>query len=1166
MNSTDGYTSAIIADKYQYAVELFNKGSLTETESILLTLHEENSKDYDVLNFLGIVKLNKKKYEDAAECFKQVVALCTYHKMAFYNLGLCYQNLEDYNNALYNYQKTIELDPAHFDAINNMGVIYLVQKDYDNAVSCFNFCLSIRPDDSSAYNNLGNTYFRLEKFAEAEEYYNKAISFEPGNPLYYFNLGSAYQKNNEDEKAIEYYKKALKVDAEYDDAYNSLALVYIKNSRFKDAEECFAKINQNKFSKASLYTNRAVSKMTQGLLQEALELLDEALTFEPEYPEIHYNKSHILLLLGDYANGLKEYEWRIKRNDFQGKKITKPLPHNTDINGLRIVIKAEQGLGDSIQFARYIKNLKEKGACTIFECDIRLHPLFTGLDYIDRFLPFENEMQESEFDYEIYLLSLPEYFNTGLETIPAEESYLKADEKFIKKWKKITGVSEKLKAGIVWAGNPKHTGDKKRSCSVKDFIPLFEIDGVDYFVLQKGEALAQAKDVFYPLIITDSYNNGFQDLAAAIHCLDLVITVDTSIAHLAGALGKETWLLLPYMPDWRWIINRNDTPWYPTMKLFRQVKPDDWAPVFANAAQQLKSKLAGDDMNYNLFKRPYENIDKYFDIIESHVYPEIPSGLHTDITNQVIKRLVTRFAFPKEIKILDIGCGQGPALEAFASYGYNPTGITLGDEDVIACRQKGFDVLKMDQTFLEFDNDEFDMLWARHVLEHSVMPLFTLMEYHRVMKPGGIIYIEVPAAETCCHHEDNPNHYSVLSAGMWKALFKKAGFLLLDEFTIPLQLAIGNDEYLCFICRCEKAAAAAASKESMPLYLGLSGGENFGWGICSKYIKEELSKKISFSNIDEQAKLLPGSRIKGKVFHAITNVSLESLRKVYGDVNIGYTFFENELNEESRKNSTKYDLILAGSTWCKEKLKEQGINSDVLLQGIDPEIFYPGEVVKNKNLFTVFSGGKFEYRKGQDLILKTFKIIQEKYKDIILINAWYNYWPEIMQTMYLTKHINFEMKGTSWEEFMNNLYRINDLDASRIVTLPLVPNSKLRELYLKTDIGLFPNRCEGGTNLVLMEYMACGRPVIASYNSGHTDIITERNSLKLNSKKEVKLYGAENRLEADWSEPEVDEIVAQIEFAYHNRDMVNTLGRTAADDLSKLTWAKTAENLLKYLE
>jgi glycosyltransferase involved in cell wall biosynthesis len=286
-----------------------------------------------------------------------------------------------------------------------------------------------------------------------------------------------------------------------------------------------------------------------------------------------------------------------------------------------------------------------------------------------------------------------------------------------------------------------------------------------------------------------------------------------------------------------------------------------------------------------------------------------------------------------------------------------------------------------------------------------------------------------------------------------------------------------------------------------------------------------------------------------------------------GTENYGYTFFENELTTHSVENAQKYDLVLAGSTWCRDRMQEKGIhNCDVLVQGIDPNIFYPITEDKRSNHFVIFSGGKFELRKGQDLILRAVKILQEKYPDIILVNCWYNKWPASMQLMGYSKHIQFEYQQGPWQELMDHTYVINGLDPGRIRTLDLVANEIQREIFQQTDIGVFPNRCEGGTNLVLMEYMACAKPVIASNTSGHRDIVTDENALLLNELRDISIAGPDNELIARWQEPSVAELVAQIEYAYHHREEIKKIGARAGQDLQKFTWEHSAQQLLDLLK
>ncbi len=352
------------------------------------------------------------------------------------------------------------------------------------------------------------------------------------------------------------------------------------------------------------------------------------------------------------------------------------------------------------------------------------------------------------------------------------------------------------------------------------------------------------------------------------------------------------------------------------------------------------------------------------------------------------------------------------------------------------------------------------------------------------------------------------------------------------------------------------------------MYLGLKAGKNYGWGVCSEHLVRELSRLVPVQVLNGDKLDGRQTDLPGKLFQALANVHLLALFEgVRGKQNYGYTFFENELTHDSVENARKYDLILAGSSWCRQRLVEKGItNCDVLIQGIDPQKFHPIANGGSDRHFVIFSGGKFELRKGQDLILRAVKVLQEKYDDVILVNCWYNLWPESIQSMAVSEHITLPGKTTdSWIPFIEALCKINGLDIARVKTLELVPNYILREIFRQTDIGLFSNRCEGGTNLVLMEYMACARPVIASNTSGHRDIVNDSNALLLNDLRDIHLKDSRGNLAARWQEPNLDEIVAQLEYAYHHRNEISRLGRKAGEDLKKFTWKHTAKRLLQII-
>jgi tetratricopeptide (TPR) repeat protein/glycosyltransferase involved in cell wall biosynthesis len=1043
-------------DNYQLAVEHFEKQDFNSAKNILYSMLLENPSDIDVLNFLGIIMLNCGRHEEAVSYFENAIAIYEPHPVAHYNLGLCFQHLKDSEAACLHYKRAIELQPDYVDAINNLGVslldlkrydeaervfnkvidyqphnakaynnrgniyynqgnftqaesdyksavslepnnyefninlgnCYLQQKEFDESLRHYNKCLELKPNDALSFNNIGITLFKLHRFKEAKSYFKYALNNDPQNAEFHFNLAGCYRELGESASAkedlinaIESYNRAVEIDPNRKGALINIANIYKKLGKDSEAKLYFDKVAEDKNSKVIAFTNLGVLRMGLGLVEEALEYFNLALKADDNIMEPHYNKSHALLISGNFAEGWKEYEWRKNRKEFHPREFSKPeLMRGHDIKGKRILVYDEQGLGDTIQFIRFVPWLIKEGANVIVECNESLHDLFRditqGAVMIGRCFPEEPNV---EYDYQIALLSLPYYFNVKVEEFFNEMPYITANPVSVKKMSGFIREGDELKIGIVWGGNSNHTGDKKRSIRLTYFKSLLAIKGIKLFALQKGGPLNQVMEIEFPLIVLNDHLNTLMDTAGAIENLDLIITVDTSVAHLAGAMGKPVWLLLPFFPDWRWMLKRTDSPWYPSMRIFRQSEDDNWELVF----------------------------------------------------NEVINAL-------KEEKMhQQIKCFQSARAVNLITY----------------------------NSFATTENQ-------------------------------------------------------------------------LDEKT--------------------------PSKQNGKLFLGLSGKQDYGLGIVNRYLKQELSGKIEVHSLEDNQFPSPEELDEAKIFQLMKDLDFNPLFNIKGKENFGYTVFENELSSKSVENAKNYDKVVTASTWDYEKLLTAGINNaDLVIQGIDPKMFYPDDEKREGNLFVIFSGGKFEIRKSQDLILKAISILQKKYKDIILVNAWYNVWVESMRLMRYSKYINYEEKGSTWDDFMNNIYYCNDVDPKRVFTLPLVPNKDLRKVYLKSDIGLFPNRCEGGTNLVMMEYMACGKPVVASYNTGHKDILTENNSLMLKEMKEFKLYDSANTLFADWEEPDIDEIVEKIEFAYNNRNILKDIGEAAAKTMKKFTWSNTALNLLK---
>jgi len=382
-------------------------------------------------------------------------------------------------------------------------------------------------------------------------------------------------------------------------------------------------------------------------------------------------------------------------------------------------------------------------------------------------------------------------------------------------------------------------------------------------------------------------------------------------------------------------------------------------------------------------------------------------------------------------------------------------------------------------------------------------------------------------------------------------------------------------------------------RERKKVYLIMPRGNDYGWGICGKYLAKEMSLFAEVKYItetftaedigdeldhrllqeliiqkDDYERLIAGTPSLQTEIPVIQAISGNNLfpwgPRINSRRRIGYTFFEdNVLPRQSIENAKAYyDIVVAGSTWCEEVLKDHGLkNTRTIIQGIDPTIFHPYHHQKEyfKDRFVIFSGGKLELRKGQDIVIRAFKHLSQKYQDVLLIHSWFNKWTPSLQTMASSKFIDFDIYDSNYTVFMDKLLQKNGIDTTNVICLPPKPNISMPRIYKNTDIGLFPNRCEGGTNLVLMEYMACGKPTIASYSTGHKDVLTEENSLIIKKMDRMDI-NKDGQLIAVWDEPDLDEVIEKLEWAYLHREELNEIGRVAGEDMSGITWQEAAKS------
>jgi len=454
------------------------------------------------------------------------------------------------------YAEVLREAPNHFDALHLLGVIALQTRQTQRGVALIAKAIKLKPGSAAAYNNLGNGLHALKHYTEAIASYDKAIALKPDYAEAYSNHGNVLNTLNKHAEALTSYDRAIALKPNYVDAYY----------------------------------NRGNALNALNRHREALESYDRALALRPDYAEAHYNGAFCRLLMGDLPRGWQENEWRWETDEFRSYKrsFVQPLWLGQEaVAGKTILLHAEQGLGDSIQFCRYVPLVAARGARVVLEVPRPLHDLMSTLAGSPEVIDKGSRLPE--FDMHCPLLSLPLAFGTTLETIPSSVPYLQVSPAGGQHWNARLGANRGRRVGLAWSGRPTHKNDQNRSIGLQPLLPLLDT-GATFVCLQKdirpddAEVLKGHKAI---LDFSDELND-FSDTAALISQLDLVISVDTSVAHLAGALAKPVWVLLPFIPDWRWLLDRDDNPWYPTARLFRQDDTRAWDGVIVRVHDALK--------------------------------------------------------------------------------------------------------------------------------------------------------------------------------------------------------------------------------------------------------------------------------------------------------------------------------------------------------------------------------------------------------------------------------------------------------------------------------------------------------------------------------------------------------------------------------------------------
>ena len=435
-------------------------------------------------------------------------------------------------------------------------------------------------------------HHKAGRLEEAEAAYRELLAREPEHADALHWLGVMAYQLGQHETAVELIGRALALNPNYVEAHNNLGLALRARGQMTQAVSAYRQALALAPDDPEVYNNLGIALADHGDINEAIAAFERAVTLSPDFAEAHFNIGTNLLLKGEFEQGWQKYEWRLRSEEQKERSGTCDFPrprwHGSAFPGKTLLVHTEQGFGDTLQFVRYLPLVKERGGQVLLACQPQLRRLLERCGGVDALVGDPQQpLQDIHFDEHVALASLPGIFGTRLDTIPTEVPYLQMAPELARTWGARVDPGN-FSVGIVWAGS--RDPNPYRSCTVTALAPLAGITGIHFYSLQKGAASSELAQLPDNMQLTDftAELRDFADTAALMVNLDLVISVDTAVAHLAGALGRPVWTLLPYVPDWRWLLEREDCPWYPTMRIFRQPRTKDWSSVIQRVSAELE--------------------------------------------------------------------------------------------------------------------------------------------------------------------------------------------------------------------------------------------------------------------------------------------------------------------------------------------------------------------------------------------------------------------------------------------------------------------------------------------------------------------------------------------------------------------------------------------------
>jgi tetratricopeptide (TPR) repeat protein len=593
------YRAVLGGDKLLQAKALYllgvlctGSGRLDEAIGLLQRAVAADPEDTDARFNFGNALYRKGDLQAALAQYRIVVEQRPGYGDVYANMGRVYLDCGDIEAALIACRTAVARKPALAEGHTNLGLALLGAGRIPEAIEAFQAALARQPQSAAAHANLANALTRAHRFGEAVDEARAALARDPDLADAYVTSGSALRELGRNEEAIAALRRAIELTPDSAPAHANLGNALLEQDDTAAAEAQFRRAIELNPNLAEAHSGLGYLLTNAKRFPEAIAACERAIALRPDFAEAHWNEGFAYLLAGDFEHGWEKYEWRKRHPRYAAayRSFDAPTWEGEDLAGRTLMIHAEQGLGDSIQFIRYAEPLAARGARVVVACDRALIDLFRRVRGVADAVDKNGAMPP--FDVWIDQMSLPRVTRTRLDSIPAPDAYLSADPARVAAWRHE--LPQDLKIGLVWAGNPTHSNDRRRSMPVEAMRPVVAVSGPTFVSLQVGTKSREVERLPGVLDIAGRLTD-FMATAAVVETLDLVIAVDTAVTHLAAAMGKPAWTLLPFDPDWRWVVAHPDTtPWYPSMRLFRQSRSGDWDGVAARVAAAVRALAAGD--------------------------------------------------------------------------------------------------------------------------------------------------------------------------------------------------------------------------------------------------------------------------------------------------------------------------------------------------------------------------------------------------------------------------------------------------------------------------------------------------------------------------------------------------------------------------------------------